>query len=128
MRAEEACEMHITDRKDNDLLVKHIRTTSVLNKSLVDHSRIKELARVVDSSPKLMLKVLSSGSLKGQVFKINAQGLENSQRAANDGFVYFGCKKSKSKLGNGGKGAIVNDIIIPSRDKETERRHRGRHL
>jgi hypothetical protein len=36
--------MHITDRKDNDLLVKHIRTTSLINKSAVDYSRIKELA------------------------------------------------------------------------------------
>lgn len=40
--------MHITDRKDNDLLVMHIRTTSMLNKSNVDFSRIRELASIVN--------------------------------------------------------------------------------
>lgn len=46
-------EMHITDRKDNDLLVKHIRTTSMVNKSGYDFSRVKELAQIVESAPKL---------------------------------------------------------------------------
>ena len=54
-------EMHITDRKDNDLLVKHIRTTSLINKSNIDFSRVKDLALAVASAPKLQVKVLSSG-------------------------------------------------------------------
>lgn len=54
--------------------------------------------------------------------------MENSQRTSKDGFIYFGCKRNKNKLPNGGKGDVLNDIVIPSKDKETERRHRGRHL
>ena len=64
--------MHITDRKDNDLIVKHIRTTSLINKSNIDFSRIKDLAQVVDTAPKLHIKVLSSGKLKSSILKINA--------------------------------------------------------
>lgn len=41
-------EMHITDRKDNDLLVKHIRTTSLVNRSAIDFTRIRELACIGD--------------------------------------------------------------------------------
>jgi hypothetical protein len=37
-------EMHITDRKDNEQLVKHIRTTSSVNKSVFDFNRVKLLA------------------------------------------------------------------------------------
>ena len=58
---------------------------------------------------------------------VNAQGLENSERNTKDGYVYFGCKKYNSKHNNG-KREVVNDFVIPSKDKETERRHRGRHL
>lgn len=69
------------------------------------------------------LKVLSSGPLKGHTLKINAQGLVDSLRTQKDGFVYFGCKKSGTK-----QHEIINDFVIPSKDKETEKRHRGRHL
>jgi len=34
-------EMHITDRKDNNELVKHIRTTSSVNRSVIDIARVK---------------------------------------------------------------------------------------
>lgn len=64
--------MHITDRKDNDQIVKHIRTTSMINKSAIDYGRIRELACIVENAPRLNLKVLSSGKLKGHVLKINA--------------------------------------------------------
>lgn len=73
-------EMHITDRFDNDQIVKHIRTTSSVNKSVFDFARVKQLASIVDSAPKINLKVLSSGKLKGHVLKINAQGMEGSMR------------------------------------------------
>ena len=53
--------------------------------------------------------------------------MESSDRTSKDGFVYFGCKKHNSKH-QGGKREIVNDFVIPSKDKETEKRHRGRHL
>jgi hypothetical protein len=49
--------MHITDRKDNDLLVKHIINTSSVNKSVCDLERIRQLAEVVNTAPKLLLKV-----------------------------------------------------------------------
>jgi len=64
--------MHITNRKDNDLLVKHIRTTSMLSKSEYNFSRIRELAKIVEQAPKLNIKVLSSGPLKGHILRINA--------------------------------------------------------
>ena len=48
-----------------------------------------------------------------------------SLRTSKDGNTYFGCKK----YGNNSQGKeIINDFIVPSKDKETERRHRGRHL
>ncbi len=65
-------EMHITDRKDNAMLVNHIRTTSILNKSAVDFARVRELAQAANDAPKLHLKILSSGKVKGQVIKINS--------------------------------------------------------
>jgi len=51
--------------------------------------------------------------------------MEDSLRNAKDGFTYFGCKKHGSKQSGG---EIINDFVVPSKDKETERRHRGRHL
>ena len=42
------------------------------NRSAIDFGRIRELASIVDSAPKINLKVLSSGKLKGHVLKINA--------------------------------------------------------
>lgn len=59
------------------------------------------------------------------MIKINALGMEGSLRNAQDGITYMGCKKNGSKQ-NGGE--VINDFIIPSKDKETEKRHRGRHL
>jgi hypothetical protein len=51
-------------------------------------------------------------------------------RGKKDGFVFFGCKKHNTKKipGNGIPREIINDFIIPSKDKETEKRHRGRHM
>lgn len=49
----------------------------------------------------------------------------DSLRTQKDGFVYFGCKKHGNKQ-NGLE--VINDFVIPSKDKETEKRHRGRHL
>lgn len=54
-------------------------------------------------------------------------GAENSLRGKKDGVTYFGCKK-KIKAGDTGLGEIVNDIVIPNKDKETNDRHRGRHF
>lgn len=42
-----------------------------------------------------------------------------------DGITYFGCKKDANQQGTSD---VVNDFVIPSKDKETERRHRGRHM
>lgn len=67
--------MHITDRHgDNELLVKHIRSTSSIasRSGIFDVARMRELARIVDHVPQLHLRILSSGKLKGQVLHINA--------------------------------------------------------
>lgn len=56
--------------------------------------------------------------------------MEGGLRGKRDGFVFFGCKKHESKAlpGHDGPREIINDFIIPSKDKETEKRHRGRHM
>ena len=56
--------------------------------------------------------------------------MENSLRGniRKDGFVFFGCKKHASKKVQGFPREVINDFIIPSKDKETEKRHRGRHM
>lgn len=46
-------------------------------------------------------------------------------RNVKDGYTYLGCKKHGNK--QSGR-EVINDFVIPSKDKETERRHRGRHL
>jgi hypothetical protein len=118
---------------DNEILVRHIRSTSsIANQSAIaDLSRQRQLAKVVDSMPELHLKILSSaGKMKGTTLRINAQGLmENSLRGQkNDGLVFFGCKRHNSRKTAGVERQVVNDFVIPSKDKETERRHRGRHM
>ena len=124
-------EMHISDRLgDNDLLVKHIRSTSsVASRSGVfDAARVRQLAQIVGQVPELHLKILSSGKLKNHTMRVNAQGLEGSLRGRKDGYTFFGCKKHGTKKMAGVPRDIINDFIIPSKDKETERRHRGRHM
>ena len=39
--------------------------------------------------------------------------------------TFFGCKKHGQKQGGM---EVINDFIIPSKDKETEYRHRGKHM
>lgn len=51
--------------------------------------------------------------------------MEGSLRNMKDGITYFGCKKDANQQGTSD---VVNDFVIPSKDKETERRHRGRHM
>lgn len=83
--------------------MKHIRTTSLINKSQIDFHRVRELASIVNNAPRLHLKVLSSGKLKGHTLKINAQGLEGSERSAKDGFVFMGSKKRSHNKNKSGK-------------------------
>ena len=49
--------MNITDKKENDLLVRHIRNTSSINNSMCNYERVKALAKVAPTAPKLHLKV-----------------------------------------------------------------------
>ena len=74
------------------------------------------------SDKHLLLKVINSGNLeKGKVLNISSIGLEGSKRSANDGSTYFGCKKKQN-------GNIVNDFIMPVKEKELSDQHRGRHF
>ena len=41
-------EMHITNRVDNDQIVKHIRSTSSVSKAVVDAERFKHILKVAD--------------------------------------------------------------------------------
>jgi len=70
------------------------------------------------------LKVVSNGKLKNHVLRINAMGLQGSLRNAKDGMTYIGSKKRGAKKAS----EVINDFIVPSKNKETAKRHRGRHL
>ena len=76
--------------------------------------------------PKHMrLKVLSSNALqKHAVVVITPSGYEQSLRSERDGYVYFGVKKRTKGSGHL-KGPVVNDFVIPARDKEKQA---GRHF
>ena len=81
----------------------------------VNQDRQRLLRELVDQVPKLELKVLSSAFLdKGEVIYINPLGLENkkSLRAAEDGFTYFGCKKSIKKQLRQNARVILNHIKL----------------
>ncbi|CAG9322657.1 unnamed protein product [Blepharisma stoltei] len=88
--------------------------------SNIESRRIQLLT--LTNAKSLQLKILNSGNLmKGSVLLFKATGLIGSLRNANDGFTFFGCKKKlKSKL--------VNDFVIPLKDREMEDHHRGRHF
>ena len=117
--------MQLTDGQDNEIIVKHIRTTSKSIKAEKNELRIKQLEEVAATAPKLTLKVLSSGKLKGTVLLITAKGMKGGLRKAKDGVTYLGCKKhGHSNM----ERVVLNDFVIPSKDKEAENRHRGRHL
>mmetsp|Transcript_28369 Transcript_28369/g.50529 ORF Transcript_28369/g.50529 Transcript_28369/m.50529 type:complete len:301 (+) Transcript_28369:37-939(+) len=74
------------------------------------------------------LEVISSSCLEqGSVFVITPYGLPNSFRSPKDSTTYFGCKK-RSKLPDGQKGPIVNDIVFPLEDDNLAEMHRGRHF
>jgi hypothetical protein len=67
--------MQISDKiGDNELLVKHIRSTSSIasRSGVLDQGRIKLLESITEKMPELHLQILSSGKLKGQVLRINA--------------------------------------------------------
>jgi hypothetical protein len=70
----------------------------------------------------LKLRIVNSGMLdKDKVLVIKPQGLEFSKRNADDGYVFFGCKKKQ-------RNTVVNDFIVPLRDPELNEAHRGRHF
>ncbi|OMJ74013.1 hypothetical protein SteCoe_27161 [Stentor coeruleus] len=70
----------------------------------------------------LKLRIVNSGMLdKDKILNIRPSGLEQSKRRADDGYVFFGCKK---KLRN----IIVNDFVVPLRDPELNETHRGKHF
>lgn len=76
----------------------------------------------------LELKVISSTCLEpSSVFVISPHGLIGSLRIPQDGAVYFGCKK-RMKYEEGGKGPVVNDVVIPIEDPEVSEMSRGRHF
>jgi len=127
--------LSITTKKvNNDLLVKHIRSTAIAKDSVALTSDIKakkqQLQNIVHYAPLLRLRVISGNLPVGTNIVITAQGAETGLRGAKDGITFFGCKK------RGGikpgiryrKGEIINDIVIKGKDKEISERHRGRHF
>lgn len=70
----------------------------------------------------LKLRIVNSGMLdKDRMLFIKPTGLELSKRKAEDGYVFFGCKK---KIRN----TIVNDFVVPLRESELNEAHRGKHF
>ena len=127
--------LSITNKKaNNELLVKHIRSTAAVKDSVNLSSDIKvkriQLQNVVHYAPLLKLTVLSGNLPIGSTIVITAQGAENGLRGAKDGVTYFGCKKRcGTKPGiRLRKGEIINDIVVKVKDKDIAQRHRGRHF
>ena len=70
----------------------------------------------------LKLRIVNSGMLdKDKILLIKPTGLEYSKRQADDGYVFFGCKKKLKKV-------VINDFIVPLRDPDLNENHRGRHF
>jgi hypothetical protein len=75
----------------------------------------------------LDLEVISSNTLEvNMTFVLTPDGCTASLRQLRDRATYFGCKK-RSRLEDGQKGGVVNDIVIPL-DSAVSEMHRGRHF
>eukprot|EP00826_Nyctotherus_ovalis_P060226 TRINITY_DN8429_c0_g3_i6.p1 TRINITY_DN8429_c0_g3~~TRINITY_DN8429_c0_g3_i6.p1 ORF type:complete len:238 (+),score=62.24 TRINITY_DN8429_c0_g3_i6:140-853(+) len=125
--------LSITDKKtNNEVLVKHIRSIVTSKEPSRQSANTKaKLQDIVKQAPLLIIKVLNGNLPAGTVFRVNAQGAEQSLRGASDGITYFGCKKRSckgKKRPQYEKEEIVNDIVIKSKDKDTALKHRGRHF
>jgi len=89
---------------------------------------LEKLDKVAPASPQLQLEVISSSCLpKNTTLLIMPHGYELGLRNAKDGVTYFGCKK-RLKTHGPGKGVIVNDFLIPTKERELADKHRGRHF
>jgi len=122
------------NKENNRILTNHIRTASrsqtPINAVSDQAIKIRQLAETVHYAPLLKLKVISSSSLpKGTIININAQGVENSFRAAKDGITNFGCKKRPKRISKHIRQTeILNDYILPAVNKEIGKKHRGKHF
>lgn len=91
-----------------------------------NEERSRRLEESVHFSKLCELKVLQSATLpKGTVFRINAQGYEESKREDADGVTYIGCKR---KINSHKAEAVLNDIVIPNQEPQHDELHRGRHF
>jgi hypothetical protein len=90
---------------------------------------LEKLDKVAPASPQLQVEVISSTSLaKNTTLLITPHGYELSLRGLRDGVTYFGCKKRlKSPFGTG-QGEIINDFVIPTKERDLADKHRGRHF
>ncbi|CAG9313681.1 unnamed protein product [Blepharisma stoltei] len=99
--------------------------SSIISNIDIDMSNIdakKAQLQALTNGKALQLKVLNSENLtKGSILTFKPTGLVGSLRNAYDGFTFFGCKK---KL----KSQIVNDFVIPLKDREMEDNNRGRNF
>ena len=64
--------MIITNGKINEELVQHIRNTSSNSQAIIDVTRLRQLEKIVHAAPKLKLKIMNSGDLKGTYLHIDA--------------------------------------------------------
>lgn len=106
-------------------ILPHIRKraaqASELSSSELSH-RIIVLQNILPTAKNLRLKVINTSTLaKGTLLYITPQGLEGSLRFQKDGFTYIGCKKRLNDV-------IVNDFVIPLKERHLAEMHRGRHF
>lgn len=87
-----------------------------------DLSQRRVMLQQIKEFKTLKIRIVNSGILdKDKILVIRPSGLEYSKRQADDGYVFFGCKKKMKKV-------IVNDFIVPLRDPDLNENHRGRHF
>lgn len=81
-----------------------------------------------DPNATLKLTVINTGNTEANSeLEISQEGLKGTLRDANDGAVYFGCKKRAAQV-DGVKGQVLNDFLLPVEDPELRSQHRGRHF
>lgn len=89
---------------------------------------LEKIDKVAPESPQLQLEVISSSCLpKSTYLLITPHCYELGLRGIKDGVTYFGCKKRLKAQGTI-KGAIVNDFLIPTKERDLADKHRGRHF
>lgn len=109
-----------TSQVSSEVFTSFMRESSEFKMGDLNQRRV--ILQQIKEYKTLKLRIVNSGMLdKDKVLLIRPTGLEYSKRLADDGYVFFGCKKKLKKI-------VVNDFIVPLRDPDLNENHRGRHF